>query len=136
MKLVSFCGDHCSLCPRYIATQNNDIQELNRLSELWYRLGFRATIESSEKMRCEGCQKHKACSYQINSCSQLTDIQNCGECSFFPCDKINIVFERTAQIAKNCTEKCTEAEYAQLHDAFLNKASTLNAIHQNKFGKK
>ncbi|HEY9123293.1 MAG TPA: DUF3795 domain-containing protein [Bacteroidales bacterium] len=69
--LISYCGEGCSECPRYIATQNNDVHESGNLARHWFRLGLRDRVVSAEEMRCIDCTKDKACRYQVNTCQNL-----------------------------------------------------------------
>ena len=132
-QYISFCGDNCSLCPRYIATQKNDENELAEVAELWYRLGFRDTVISNEDIRCSGCSRNKVCGYNITSCEHLGENKNCGECERFPCEIINTVFKKTEQYAVTCHNKCTEKLYEQLFQAFYMKEDILTAIHAAKY---
>lgn len=132
-QYISFCGDICSLCPRYIATQKNDENELAEVAELWYRLGFRDTVVNNQDIRCDGCNRNKKCKYNITSCKYLGDNKNCGECEHFPCEIINIVFKRTGQFATTCLNKCPEQQYEQLFKAFYMKEEILTAIHAAKY---
>jgi len=128
---ISFCGDVCSECPRYIATINNDINALTEFAELWFRLGFRPKVVDPEEIKCYGCNKTMTCSNGINNCEHLSNINNCGECDHFPCDKINAVFQKTDNTNKTCREKCSESEYEILTRAFLNKRQILSEINRN-----
>ncbi len=128
---ISFCGDVCSECPRYIATITNNTIELKDLAELWFRLGFRSEVVKPEELKCYGCNKNMTCSNGINSCEHLSNINNCGECGHFPCDKINAVFQKTDNANKTCREKCSESEYEILMRAFLNKQQILEEINRN-----
>jgi hypothetical protein len=129
-KKVSFCGDVCSECPRYIATIANDNNALISFAELWFRLGFRPKVVNPEKIKCFGCSKEMACSNGINDCEHLDTIMNCGECEIFPCEKINAVFEKTDTVDKNCKDKCSEMEYNMLRKAFFVKQQILEEIHR------
>lgn len=126
---ISFCGDVCSACPRYIATQANDKNALLSFSELWFKLGFRPKVVDPEEIKCHGCNKDMACSYGINTCLHLRNINNCGECVHFPCKKINGVFKKTDTTSKKCREKCTESEYKVLRNAFFMKKQILTKIN-------
>jgi hypothetical protein len=134
-QIISFCGDVCSLCPRYVATLNNDTEALKKFAALWFRLGFRPEVIDPEQMKCYGCNRDMACSNGINNCIHLKKINNCGECQHFPCDKINAVFEKTDKTNTICKGKCTEEEYNVLCNAFLLKREILTKInieHRNK----
>ncbi len=128
---ISICGDVCSECPRYIATKNNDLLELEKIADLWYRLGFRDKILNPEDLKCSGCNKDKFCSYNINRCEYLYNINNCGECDNFPCDKINLVFQKTDNINEICKSRCMDSEYNNLYKAFLVKRQILTEINEN-----
>ena len=128
---ISICGDICSECPRYIETQTNDIARLNELAELWFRLGFRTEVVSADDIKCHGCSKIKACSYNINTCEQIQHLNNCGECNYFPCDKLNLVFQKTDKTNTVCKDKCSDQEYNQLSRAFLMKKQILTEINEN-----
>lgn len=125
-QIVSFCGDLCSECPRFMATQASDMAKLKELAELWFRLGFRTDIVGVEEIKCTGCSKAKPCSYEINNCIYIHDLNNCGECKLYPCAKINLVFEKTDKVDEICKAKCSTEEYAQMKKAFLMKREVLN----------
>jgi hypothetical protein len=126
---IGICGDVCSECPRYISTQNNDLSELEKVAELWYRMGFRDKIVSPEELKCTGCSKDLDCTYKVNNCEHLAGKNNCGECEIFPCDRMNLIFDKTDAFALICRKKCTESEYLQLENAFFNKRKILNEIN-------
>lgn len=133
--IISFCGDTCSVCPRYIATKDNNIEQLSELAKLWFHLGFRKEIVSPEEMKCHGCSRNKDCTHQINSCPYNSNINNCGECSQYPCKKINKVFERTDHLNRICKDKCSADKYIELDRAFLSKKKTLDRINFMTFRK-
>ena len=122
--LISYCGDVCSECPRYIATQNNDVHELENLARLWFRLGLRDRIVSAEEMKCTGCNKEKECGYQINNCPNHTGN---AHCSGFPCEKMKAIIARTDALAIILKERCSKEEYQQLKKAFLMKREVIGA---------
>ena len=128
---VTICGDVCTECPRYIATQENDTTSLEKIAELWYKLGLRDKILPADELKCFGCTKDKFCTHQLNKCVHLTNKNNCGECDIFPCDKINTVFSKTEDFAKTCKQICTAEEFQSLEKAFLLKKKILVQIHNN-----
>lgn len=130
--IISICGDVCSECPRYIATKANDLLELGEIAGLWYRLGFRDKILNPEDLKCSGCSKDKPCSYNINKCEHLEDINNCGECDNFPCDKLELVFQKTDTTNETCKIKCSGNEYNRLSRAFLMKRQILTGINEKR----
>ena len=130
LNLISFCGNSCTDCPRYIATQANDNETLNNLAELWFRVGFRDTIVSANDMRCNGCNKDTNCRYRINNCIHRADKNNCGECDFFPCDKISLAFEKGNIFRMACAAKCTDNEMFVMEKAFFSKHDRLYEINK------
>jgi hypothetical protein len=128
--IIAPCGDICSNCPRYQATQANDIAKLEYLAELWHRLGYCDYIPESKEMKCDGCNQHKVCANDIKTCKNLINKANCGECDLFPCDKISQIFENTEKINEIAHEKCSETEYKILKRAFFLKKELLTEIHR------
>jgi len=105
------------------------LSELEKVAELWYRMGFRDKIVSPEELKCTGCSKDLDCTYKVNNCEHLAGKNNCGECEIFPCDRMNLIFDKTDAFALICRKKCTESEYLQLENAFFNKRKILNEIN-------
>lgn len=132
MNRISICGDICAECPRYIATENNDTSELQKVALWWYRLGFRDKIVGIEEIKCTGCNKQIICTYGLNDCIHLKNRDNCGECDLFPCEKIENVFKKSELADSLCKGKCTKEEYLQLKRAFFNKKEVLLNIKQWK----
>jgi hypothetical protein len=130
---ISCCGDVCSECPRYIATQADDKDSLIRFAELWFRLGFRPKVIDPEEIKCHGCNKEMTCSNGIIDCKHLKNIDNCGECDHYPCERTMSVFVKTDNTRKISMEKCSESEYAMLDRAFFKKREILTAINNRKF---
>ena len=131
-EIISFCGDLCSKCPRYVATMHNDRVKLKHLAELWYRLGFRDKIFLPLEMQCWGCNSQKVCSYQINTCEHIVGLSNCGECKFFACEKIKNVFQKSQVTDELCKRKCTAAEYDEMYEAFFIKEKLLTDINKHR----
>jgi hypothetical protein len=131
--IISFCGDICSECPRYLATVVNTEEELNRVAKMWFRFGFRDHIVDPEEIKCNGCDKQKPCSYGLYDCKHIEGKSNCGECNFFPCGKFELVFEKSNRTDNICKELLNTTEYAQIKRAFFMKQEILNGIHNQKF---
>ncbi len=130
MRIIGFCGDNCGLCPRYIATKNGDIQSLERVRDLWMRVGWRDKDTSLQEIACHGCTSVKACRYDnVRICAKNKGITNCGECPDYPCEEIIKVFKRTDAFKKRCKEVCSPDEYKRLHKAFFLKRQNLDEIH-------
>ena len=126
---IGYCGDVCSECPRYIATQNNNLHAFEKTAILWHKLGLRDSIVSPADLKCNGCSKELDCAHKINNCVHLNGKNNCGECDLFPCDTISEVFSKTEKFKKICKRKCSEEEFYQLQKAFLDKRKILTGIN-------
>jgi hypothetical protein len=130
-NFISPCGNNCSTCPRYVATQENDKEKLQQIAELWFRIGFRETIVSADEMKCNGCSSDSNCKFKINNCTHRDNRNNCGECDFYPCDKISVAFENANFLKMSCKTKCTDNELFVLEKTFFNKQETLNAVYKS-----
>ena len=140
--IISVCGDCCSECPRYLATLNNSNTELERIAQLWFRLGFRDRVVSANEIKCNGCQKKPDCSYGLTNCEHLIGKENCGECKFFPCPKFNAVFKKsdltgTTQnyVASRVMEEMLHAVITpSLLEHFNNNATEARSLYRNAGG--
>lgn len=133
MTLIGFCGDNCGLCPRYIATKSGDIHNLEKVWDLWVRVGWRDKDTSPEEVACSGCTSVISCRYDnVRICAKNKGITNCGECIDYPCQEIIKVFEKTESYERKCKEVCSPSEYERLYKAFFLKKQTLDAIHHRR----
>lgn len=119
---ITLCGDNCLECPRYLAQSD---EELQKVAELWYRVGWRDRHVSNEEIQCTGCSSHKQCTYQLVECTKVHNVQKCNQCERFPCEKIVDMLKRTEVYRKKCKELCTAAEFVRLEKAFFEKESNL-----------
>ena len=83
---ISLCGDLCNLCPRFMAKSEDEKQ---KVAQLWYKVGWRDKVVSTEEISCEGCHSHKSCTYGLVGCTAENGVSKCSLCSSFPCGKIN-----------------------------------------------
>jgi hypothetical protein len=128
---LAYCGDDCNLCPRYIATQSNNIEKLKEVAVLWKKAGWRENIVLPEEMVCYGCNTERKCIYDyIKKCALEKGIDNCGFCPNYPCEKIENVFFQTETYAKLCKENCSKKEYELLHKAFFLKKQNMDKVHK------
>lgn len=119
---ITLCGDNCMECPRYNAHTN---EERKAVAELWYKVGWRTCVVSNEEIACSGCTSHKQCTYQLVECTKEHDVNNCNQCTEFPCIKIRDMLERSAEYKRKCKEVCSEEEYMILKKAFFDKENNL-----------
>ncbi|MCD7811682.1 MAG: DUF3795 domain-containing protein [Ruminococcus sp.] len=119
---ITLCGDNCIECPRYNAHSD---EELKRVAELWYRVGWRNSIVSNKEISCSGCASHKQCTYNLVECIKEHNVEKCNQCSEFPCLKISDMLKRSEEYQKKCMEVCTAQEYESLAKTFFDKENNL-----------
>ena len=125
MKIISACGNNCSICPRHMPKTG---EELHKTSKLWHKIGYRDKVVSNEEIQCAGCSAGNWCRYKIVDCVAEKQIENCGQCAGYPCGKIKEAFAKTAQFEPNCKAYCTGEEYAVMRRAFFEKSKNLDEI--------
>lgn len=119
---ITLCGDNCMECPRYHA---HSMEELQRVAELWYRMGWRDHVVSEEEIKCDGCSSHKQCTYQLVECTKDHKVEKCNQCREFPCEKIESMLRRSGEYQERCKVVCSQAEYEMLEKAFFEKENNL-----------
>lgn len=122
MEKITLCGDDCSQCPRYLARSN---YELEKIAELWFRIGWRDKVISIDEIKCSGCSSHKQCTYHLVECIKENNVEKCNQCSKFPCQRIDDMLQRSKVYEKKCREVCTDEEYHMLKLSFFNKEQNL-----------
>jgi len=123
--IIAACGNDCSVCPRFMP---KTATELKATAELWYKIGFRDRVVSNDEIKCWGCTPANWCRHEIIACTANRKIQNCGECGNYPCEKIKQAFVNTARFVPDYREYCTEAEFAVMEKAFLEKQINLDRL--------
>ncbi len=127
MKL-GVCGDRCDVCPRYLATANDDPALFERIRTVYVKVGLRKNGASLDSLKCRGCSPENMCAYSfVRDCAIGRKIQNCGECSDYPCEKIKEVFRKTEDARKLFERCCTREEFAFFEKAFFRKKEHLDA---------
>ena len=63
-----------------------------------------------EEMGCFGCCDKKTVNYMckgcpIRICASKKEIENCGWCDNFPCEKLNFISEKTMDFLKSINNK-------------------------------
>ncbi|MFA9378187.1 MAG: DUF3795 domain-containing protein [Lachnotalea sp.] len=121
-ELITLCGDNCIECPRYNA---HSTKELQRVAELWYRVGWRDTVISNEEIQCTGCSSHKQCTYKLVECTKEHNVQKCNQCNQFPCNKISEMLRQSEKYKSRCREVCSREEFSILEKSFFEKEKNL-----------
>lgn len=131
---IAFCGNDCDLCPRYLATQSDDKEQLRRVAEMWQRFGWRGATTLPEDMVCDGCIPADSrgcwCRYGIRECALQKNVGTCGECQDYPCEKALRAFQLTEVFANDIKQKCSEQEYEVLQRAFFSKKKNLDKTQE------
>ncbi len=106
-QMIAFCGLNCTLCPMYIATQNDDDAaraEAATMLEKAYGLKFKP-----EEINCDGCHTKNGrllgyCNTcKIRACGMDKGIDNCTQCKVQPCDDL-AGFHKLSSNAKSAFE--------------------------------
>lgn len=119
----SCCGDDCAVCPRHIASTE---EELRQTAGFWYEVGWRDHVVSNDEIRCMGCGTREKCSFMILPCLKAHGLTACGSCPRYPCEKIGDMLRRSEIKAAECRACCTEeAEWQMLKRAFYEKETNL-----------
>lgn len=124
-KITAYCGNTCTSCPRFLATFNNNREQLQAVRSLWVKTELRDESVIADDLKCRGCTSATHCRHGIRECAQSKKIQTCAECGEYPCSKLSLAFDRTAEFACECKKKCTPEEFASLNDSMLQKKATL-----------
>ncbi len=121
--IISACGNNCTLCPRFMPKSDS---ELINTAKLWYKIGYRDKIVSNEEIACYGCTSDNFCRYSIVQCTQEHNLENCGQCENYPCERITEAFDKTILFKPMCKEQCTKQEYEMMREAFFCKKDNLD----------
>lgn len=133
MEMIGICGDNCAYCPRYIATQNGSAIELEKVKELWVRLGFIDPAVPVNDMACSGCRPENKCAYkELRTCVYKKGIENCGSCHNYPCELINAAFDKSDKLRSHAIRVCTQEEMDMLNKAFFSKKQYFDTIHRQR----
>ena len=131
--MLTYCGGRCDYCPRYLATQSGDPEQLAEVAELWHRLGWRDRVLSPEEIACRGCTPASWCRYGIAACAAGRNLGNCGECREYPeCGRLQDMFARNAAYHEICRRRCSLGEYAQLRLSSFSKRANLEEARKRK----
>lgn len=115
-EIISFCGDRCDLCPRYLAYYSNDEEYKAEVANLWHKMGWRKEVVSNDEIICKGCNPLEFCYHNLGNCAKEKNIQNCGQCNKYSCEKIDKIIEKS----ETNKAKCLQIENVELREAVFN----------------
>jgi hypothetical protein len=135
---LGFCGDNCDICPRYLATQSGDVEQLRKVAALWYKVGLRDRVVSPEELICHGCSstwhsglERRECAFRtVQECALEKGVENCGKCEDYPCETVSCVFEKVGPFAESIRGRCSKEEYDCLRKAFFSKKENLDRVNR------
>ena len=131
MSLIGVCGDNCEYCHRYIATKNGGMAELEKVKELWVRLELRDPDFPAKDMVCHGCLPENNCAYsELRQCVRERGIENCGSCDVYPCELINIAFDKSEGLRSRAIKVCTQKDMNLLQKSFFSKKEYFDRLHK------
>jgi len=95
-KIISACGVDCFKCEAYLATQDNDQERKVDIANRWSE-HYQGEIQP-EDINCDGCMSEGAkfswCGLcPIRLCVIENGYKSCAECSDFPCEKTEYVYQ-------------------------------------------
>jgi len=120
--LIMPCGDNCAYCPLHIAQTD---EELQKVAELWYRIGMTSRVMPIDDIRCHGCESRTGCTFGIKECLKGRGITKCNRCAEFPCERINRIVSADEEEMKRCRDVCSDSEYELLCEAWFEKEANL-----------
>lgn len=94
-KMIAYCGINCSICPTFLATQNNDDNLRQQVIEMYKKL-LKIDLKL-EDVNCDGCNSNGRLSYyckmcRISKCAKKNNYENCAHCEKYVCKKLEGIF--------------------------------------------
>ena len=91
--MIAYCGLTCTACPAYVATQANNLDELEKLAA-YAREHYGTPDATAESSMCDGClsDSPRLCGYcavcDVRACAMALNLANCAHCPDYGCSKI------------------------------------------------
>lgn len=88
-KMIAYCGLSCTDCPAFIATQQDDDRERERVARRW-STGEKPLLP--EEINCDGCLLDEGRLFvfcrgcPVRACGKEKGVATCGHCGEYPCD--------------------------------------------------
>ena len=91
-KMIGYCGLDCAQCRAYIATQQDDDDEREKIAKDWHsQYGYDL---KPQDINCDGCLENNVmplneCSNcVVRKCGMQKGVENCAHCTEYACDKL------------------------------------------------
>lgn len=134
MEYIGSCGDKCSACPRFVATANNDMEQLHAILALYVKIGQRPSGTTVESLKCWGCKASQSCAFpRLRACVASKKLENCGQCDSYPCARVEQVFPKAEAFIEKAAGKTSGKFLSMFKEAFLRKKEYLDKIHDEIF---
>jgi hypothetical protein len=108
-RMIGICGEICSGCPIYLATQQDDDEERKRVAEMWSTDAY--PLQPSD-INCDGCVsvagRHFMWCFEceVRLCGVQRSVPTCAHCEDYGCKTLTQHWEHppTAQARANLEE--------------------------------
>lgn len=105
--------------------------ELDKVKDLWVRLGLRDLDFPVENMACHGCMPGNKCAYtDLWACIGTKGYENCGLCEEYPCERITSAFGKSEDLESRASKVCSQDEMDMLRKAFFAKKEYFDRINR------
>jgi len=107
-KMIACCGLTCNDCGAYIAKRTNDEKLREETAAKWSSPEW--TVTPAE-INCDGCKSSggvlfKHClSCTVRACVNERELDNCGQCSDYSCEKIEAIMKATDPSIRQTLDK-------------------------------
>jgi len=98
--MIAYCGEVCTECSAYVATQNDDLTALQHVADEWN--ATQGTSLRAEDCICDGCLGEgrrigycRTC--EVRACAIERRLKNCAHCPDYYCEKVVVCFEHSAK---------------------------------------
>lgn len=105
--LIAPCGIDCRVCDAYIATQNKDLEMMQKMAESFkQKYGVDKPLDELE---CDGCgsggKQIGFCAVcEIRVCAFDKGYATCAECADFPCEKGSFIWTKNSKSKEKLEE--------------------------------
>ena len=103
-EMISRCGLACNECPAFLATQSNDDAKRAEVAAQWSK-EYQSEIKP-EDINCDGCVSttgrliNHAPNCEVRNCSIEKEVENCGFCADYACNKLDQIFNMAPDAKK------------------------------------
>ena len=90
---MAYCGLDCARCQAYLATQNDDDNERQKVADMWSK-AFKMDFKK-EDVNCDGCHtpNGRLFSYcqncEVRRCGVEKTVDTCAHCDTYSCKKLD-----------------------------------------------